>query len=424
MSGRRLRGEVRPPGDKSISHRALILGAMAEGATLIEGLSKGADVGSTWHCLRELGVQITSAGDRTTVKGRGWRGLAEPMHHLEAGNSGTTMRLLMGVVAGNPVVGIFEGDDSLRRRPMARVAEPLRRMGATIELSPAGTAPVTVRGAALAGIDHVSPVASAQVKSAVLLAGLLATGETSVTEPVLSRDHTERLLPSFGITPRREGLKVTVTGGLRLARAHLRVPGDVSSAAFWLVGALLAPGSEVKVARVGINPTRAGLLEVLKRMGAKISVEKDQSGEFGAEPVADLVVSSAELSAAEIEPFEVPSLIDEIPILALAASQARGTSRFRGLAELRHKESDRLQAVAGLLNRLGGSASVEGDDLIVAGPKPLHGAKLDAGGDHRIAMTAMIAGLCARGPVEVTDARCADISYPSFTTDLARLDGR
>lgn len=416
---RGLKGELKLPGDKSVSHRALILGAMAEGQTFIDGLSDGADVRSTWHCLQAMRVRIFQgeAASTTVVKGNGWRGLCTPKRDLDAGNSGTTMRLLMGVIAGSDVMAKLDGDASLRRRPMARVAEPLRRMGASIDLKGGQTAPVSIRGAALRGIDFVSPVASAQVKSAVLLAGLLALGDTSVTEPALSRDHTEKILPLFGIAPKREGLKVSVTGGLHLSGAIVLVPGDISAAAFWLVAAALVPGSELKLLNVGVNPTRTGCLEALRRMGAKIEVVPR---EVPGEPAADLIARSAKLAATDIAASEVPSLVDEVPILALAASQAEGTSRFRGLAELRHKESDRLSAVAAMLNALGGKAKVEGDDLIVSGPTPLRGAKVSSLKDHRLAMAAAVAGLISQGTVDIDDVACVGISYPSFFRDLKR----
>lgn len=422
-AARALGGQVRVPGDKSISHRALVLGAMAEGSTLIEGLAAGRDVRSTWACLQDLGVRISSREDRTTVKGLGWRGLKEPRRTLEAGNSGTTMRLLLGALAGHSLTASLSGDESLCRRPMGRLAEPLRAMGATVELFRGDFAPLTIRGGALSGIDFVSPVASAQVKSAVLLAGLLATGKTSVAEPVLSRDHTERMLPLFGVPVERKGLKATVTGGMRLAKAHVIVPGDLSSAAFWVVAATLVPGSELVLPEVGLNPTRAGFLNVLERMGAKIQRNLKPPSVRGGEPVGDLVVRAASLKAADISPQEVPTLIDEVPILALAASQAKGTSRFKGLSELRAKESDRLQCVVDLLADFGGEASVQGDDLVIAGPRSLTGVPFGAGGDHRIAMTALIAGLIARGQTSVRDADCIDVSYPSFYEDLKRVCG-
>ncbi len=417
--GRPLKGEVRVPGDKSVSHRALILGAMADGETIVEGLAPGADVRSTRTCLEALGVHITDKGTRVLINGRGFRGLCEPAGVLDAGNSGTTMRLLMGALAGGSVTARLSGDDSLRRRPMGRVAAPLRVMGASIDLSEGDRAPVTIRGAALRGIRFVSPVASAQVKSAVLLAGLLAEGETSVVEPVLSRDHTERLLPRFGARPRREGLSVTVTGGTRLTGAHVHVPGDVSSAAFWAVAATLVPGSELHLVGVGTNPTRAGFIDVLRRMGAELHVRAAVPASPDEEPVSDILVRASSLRAADIAAREVPALIDEVPILALAATQARGTSRFRGLAELRVKESDRLKTVAELLDRLGGKAAIEGDDLVVTGPTPLKGAKVSAEADHRIAMTAMVAGAVAEGETTVSDGECAEISYPLFYEEFS-----
>ena len=413
-----LNGELSVPGDKSISHRALILGAMAEGRTYIDHLSEGEDVRSTWRCLRAMRVDVTADAGRVAIKGSRWRGLLSPKRDLNAGNSGTTMRLLMGVIAGSDVMARLDGDASLRGRPMKRVAEPLRLMGADVYMKDGEHAPVTIRGAALKGIDFKSPVASAQLKSAVLLAGLLAIGETSVTEPELSRDHTERLLPVFGAKISRVGLKVTVRGGLNLSGSRVIVPGDPSSAAFWVVAATLAPGSVLTLRGVSLNPTRLGFVAALTRMGAIIEAQgKDEI----AEPSGDLRVRSAKLHAADIAASEVPGLIDEIPILALAASQADRTSRFSGLAELRHKESDRLAAVAELLTALGGDARVEGDALVVTGPRRLRAAKVDSRGDHRLAMTAMIAGLVADGTVVVSDEECVKISYPSFIADLRRL---
>lgn len=415
----RLRGELKVPGDKSVSHRALIFAAMAEGESCVENLSDGDDVRSTWACLRKLGVKLRSTPGQAYVEGLGWRGLREPKKELDAGNSGTTMRLLMGLLAGQDLWANITGDESLKRRPMERVAAPLRQMGATVELSAGGTAPVSVRGAALKGIDYVSPVASAQVKSAVLIAGLLATGETSFTEPQLSRDHTERLLPCFGGPVRRDGLRVTVRGGLHLGRTRVEVPGDASAAAFWAVGAAIAPGSSVKLSGVGLNPTRTRFLEILARMGAKVKLEPGSTAAY--EPVGDVVVESSALSAVDVPAAEAPKLIDEIPALAVAASQARGVSRLRGLSELRHKESDRLSAVAGMLEALGGRARVEGDDLVVEGPCELEGGRVATRSDHRIAMAAEIAGLVCGRPVELDDRACVSISYRAFNEHLARL---
>ena len=416
---RALTGELRVPGDKSISHRALILASMASGLSIIQGLSDAEDVRSTWHCLQQLGVRIFSKGDCVYVDGLGWRGLKEPKEHLDCGNSGTTMRLLMGVIAGNDIWVTLTGDDSLRRRPMERVAAPLRLMGATVETKD-GRAPVRVRGAALGGMRYESPVASAQVKSSVLLAGLLAVGETTVIEPALSRDHTERMLPVFGAKVRREGLAVTVQGALPLAKANLRVPGDASSAAFWAVAALLVPGSELKLRRVGLNPTRTAFLKVLERMKGAVCA-KASRGE--AEPVGDVLVKHSALRATDIQPDEVPSLIDEIPVLALAATQAVGASRFKGLSELRHKESDRLEGISKLLNDLGADTEVQGEDLVINGPTPLHGGKVSSLKDHRLAMTAKIASFVADGSVAVDDEKCINISYPGFLEQWRRVRG-
>lgn len=417
----RLRGALRVPGDKSVSHRALILGAMARGQTQIEGLSTAEDVRSTWGCLAACGVRIVSMEKMTYVTGLGWRGLVEPDKTLDAGNSGTTTRLLMGVLAGHDFVAKIQGDESLSKRPMARVAKPLREMGARIELSAGDRLPATVRGAALKGIDYVSPIASAQVKSAVLLAGLLATDETSVTEPALSRDHTERLLPVFGQPVRREGLKVTVKGGLPLAKARVVVPGDPSSAAFFAVGAAIAPGSEVRVKDVGLNPTRAAFADVLKRMGARVDVEP--SKEATGEPMGDLIVRAGKLTAVDVPAAEAPKLLDEVPVLAVAAARAEGLSRFRGLAELRVKESDRLAAVAKMIADLGGRARVEGDDLLVEGGAPLKGGAVTTYSDHRIAMAAQVASVACSGPVTLDEPDCVGISYPEFFRHWEHLLG-
>lgn len=430
--GRPLKGEMSLPGDKSVSHRALIFGALAEGRTGITGLGLGADVKSTRECLRRLGVPIDShevqggqAQDLVvTVEGRGPAGFTAPVGPLDCGNSGTTIRLLMGVLAGLPLSARMEGDASLCRRPMGRVAKPLREMGAFIELSGADKAPLTVKGGGLKGIQFVSPVASAQLKSAVLLAGLLAKGETSVTEPELSRDHTERMLAHFGVPAKRDGLTATVTGGARLKAAPVRVPGDISSAAFWVVAATLVEGSELSLLEVGANPTRTGFLDVLDRMGAAIERRPWTEGLIGVvEPIFDLAVRFAPLKSTDIEPGEVPGLIDEVPILALAATQAKGTSRFKGLSELRHKESDRLTVLAELLTSLGAKAAVEGDDLVINGPTPLSGVSVSARADHRLAMTTLVAGLIAKGQTAVEDAECIDISYPSFYEELKKFSG-
>lgn len=414
--GGRLAGEVRVPGDKSVSHRALILGALADGETSVEGLSSGADVASTRRCLEALGVEISGDAPSVRVKGRGLGGLRAPSGDLDAGNSGTTMRLLAGVLAGHPFQARLVGDASLTRRPMARVAVPLRAMGASVGLSPADTAPMTVSGGALKGVEHAMTVASAQVKSCVLLAGLHAEGDTSVAEPAPTRDHTERMLAAFGVPVRSSRLKVGLTGGSRLRATKVVVPGDPSSAAFWVVAAVLAEDSELAIRGTASNPTRTGYLSVLARMGADIHREPMRG--VGGEPVEDLIVSYSALRGADIDAAEVPGLVDEIPALALAAALAKGSSRFRGLGELRHKESDRLAGVAALLNAFGGRARVEGDDLLIEGVERLHPGRADALDDHRLAMTAYVAGFLAGGESEVAGLESAAISYPSFYDDF------
>ncbi len=418
--GGRLQGEVRVPGDKSISHRALILGALADGETVVEGLSSGADVNSTRTCLQALGVEISGAAPSVHVKGRGLGGLKAPAGDLDAGNSGTTMRLLSGVVAGHPFPVRFTGDASLIRRPMRRVAEPLRAMGAVVTLSAGDTAPLAVAGGPLKGLEYAMPVPSAQVKSAVLLAGLHASGETTVIEPVATRDHTERMLAAFGVPVRLSGLKAGITGGSRLTATKVLIPADPSSAAFWAVAATLAEGSELTVRGVGSNPTRTGYLSVLARMGADIHREP-MRGE-GGEGVEDLIISSSDLRGVDVAAADIPGIIDEVPVLALAAALASGESRFRGLGELRHKESDRLAGIAALLSGFGANARVEGDDLIIAGVKKLSPSRAESLEDHRLAMTGFIAGFLAGGESSVVGASCAEISYPTFYEDfLARV---
>ena len=417
LAGRPLRGTLRVPGDKSIAHRALLLAAMAPGISSVSGVPDSLDVRATLDCLKRLGVGLSRRGSTVRVAGRGRRGFLQPRGVLDAGGSGTTARLLMGLLAGQPFPARLTGDSYLRRRPMDRVAGLLRRMGAGIGLR-GDHLPATIDGAALHGARCASPVPSAQIKSAVIIAGLLAKGETSITEPALSRDHTERLLPLFGARLRRRGLTVTVTGQARLRPARLTVPGDASSAAFWVVAATLVPGSRLRLAAVGCNPTRSGFLRVLERMGARIEMSRPSGRP---EPVCDLVVRPAGLTAVVIGPAEVPALIDEIPILALAASQARGLSRFRGVSELRHKESDRLTGTVRLLRCFGAKAWADGDDLVIAGPARLRGARFDPEGDHRLAMATAVAGLAAQGRTVVLGAEYAAASYPGFWKEFQRL---
>ncbi|MBI4348164.1 MAG: 3-phosphoshikimate 1-carboxyvinyltransferase [Elusimicrobia bacterium] len=427
---RPLAGELRVPGDKSVSHRALIFGALAEGTTSIRGLSDGEDVQSTRRCLEQLGAHIEDCGElvktpageswsEIRVHGAGASGLKSSKRTLDCGNSGTTIRLLMGVLSGHPFPSRLTGDASLRRRPMKRVADPLRSMGAKIELADGEHAPVKIEGGALRGVAYESPVASAQLKSAVLLAGLRAQGETSVLEPAPSRDHTERMLRHFGLKVGTEGHRVWIYGGAPLKAAPVRVPGDVSSAAFWLVAACVVPGSRLKLSGVCTNPTRSGVIDALARMGAKLDLLQAAVGP-GEEPVADITAAHSQLVATEVTPQEFPKLVDEAPILAVAATQARGTTRIRGAAELRVKESDRMEGTVKMLAAFGAEARVEGDDLIVPGPQALKGGTIDPKADHRIAMAAAVASLIADGPSTVLDPGCAQISYPAF---FPTLDG-
>ena len=423
---RSIRGEVRVPGDKSISHRALILGALARGESLLRNLSPGADVRSTARCLRALGVSMEfypegngSEGPTARVRGVGLSGLSPPSVPLDAGNSGTTMRLLAGVLAGQPFESVLTGDESLRRRPMGRIIEPLSQMGASME-SAEGRAPLRIRGGHLRGIRYELPVPSAQVKSCLLLAGLFADGKTTVVESVPTRDHTERMLLQQGAPLERSGQEITLDPCPKLEPLEMRVPGDLSSAAFWIAAAALLPGSELVVKDVGLNPTRTGFLTALQRMGAPISSEnlREEAGE----PVGDLLVQGAEeLQAVEIGGEELPTLIDEIPLLAVVATQAEGTTVIRDAEELRVKETDRLRAVAHNLRRMGAEVEELPDGLVIPGPQPLEGARLPGYGDHRIVMAFAIAGLIAQGETTIEGAEWADISYPGFFEILSQI---
>jgi 3-phosphoshikimate 1-carboxyvinyltransferase len=418
--GRPLRGTVRVPGDKSIAHRALILSALADGVSTLREVPDSEDVLATQGCLELLGVSVLRRGGTVEVRGRGLGGLRPPIRSLDARNSGTTARLLLGLLAGQPFAARLTGDASLRRRPMGRLAEPLRRMGARIRLFGGDRLPAHIHGADLNGIGWASPAPSAQLKSAVLLAGLFARGKTTVAEPLPSRDHTERLLPFFGVQVARRGRSAAIMGPARLRTVRWRLPGDASSAAFWVVAATLAPGSRLRLPHVGANPGRTGFLRVLRRMGARLSCS---TAKGRPEPVCDILVESAALSAATASAQEAPDLIDELPLRALAASQAAGTSRFRGLAELRQKESDRLAATVRLLRSFGARARVEGDSLVVSGAARLHGARFDPRGDHRLAMTAAVAGLIAAGRTTVSGAESIAISYPGFGDALKSFSG-
>lgn len=409
-----LRGHVAVPGDKSISHRALILGALAEGETRIEGLSEGADVLATAAALRAFGVDMRRTGAGCwTLRGDAW---CSPDAPIDCGNSGTTARLLMGAAAGFPIDATFTGDASLSARPMDRVLAPLRLMGARTNED---RLPVTLHGGGLQGIDYQSPHASAQVKTAVLFAGLNAEGEVSVTEPAKSRDHTERLLPAFGCDAEVEGNTVRLGTNRRLTGTDIMIPGDPSSAAFPLVAALLVPGSEVTVHGVLMSPLRTGLFDTLLEMGADLRFANRRM--VGGEEVADVTARHSPLRAVEVPADRVPSMIDEYPILAMAAAGAVGRTVMHGLAELRVKESDRLAAIATGLERCGIEAATVGDSLIVHGGMPAGGATVATQGDHRIAMSFLVLGLAAPAPVAIDRPEMIATSFPGFAALMASL---
>ena len=430
----RLRGELRLPGDKSISHRALILAALATGESTIEGAGDGADVRSTAGIVAALGAVVDRRpGDGPTVSYRvvspGADGLREPAAVLDCGNSGTSLRLSAGILAGLPMTTTLDGDDSLRRRPVARIIEPLRSMGAELHARLNDSLPpVTVVGRTpLRAIEFATPVPSAQVKSAILLAGLRAEGRTTVRESVATRDHTERMLRARGVPVERTGsadgeVAWTVEGGLTVHAVAERVPGDVSAAAFWLVAGAIHPDAELLLHDVGVNPTRRAVIDILRSMGADIEERPIGGADDGVgEPRADLVVRSSELRAVELGPADVAAAIDEIPVLCLAAAAASGTTVIRGAGELRHKESDRIAGIAAGLRALGARIEVDGDDFRIVGGGVLDGAETDSLDDHRLAMTFAIAGLVAKGVTTVGRPGSAAISYPSFFDDLERV---
>ena len=416
----RLYGVIQVPGDKSLSHRALLFAALAEGTSTLQGWLPAADCEATLRCVRALGVEVERpAADRLIVRGRGLRGLQPASAPLDCGGSGTTMRLLMGILAGFPFPSTLVGNAQLSRRPMERVAEPLRRMGAEVRTTE-GHAPVYLRGGTLRGIRYEMPVASAQVKSALLLAGLYAQGPTTLVEPAPSRDHTERLLRAMGAALEQDGRTITVYPAERLSPLDCAIPGDPSSAAFPLVAALLIPGSEIEVTDLLLNPTRLGLIEALQAMGAPIRVIPE--GERHGEPVGRLLGASAvRLQAIEIAGPWVPRMIDEFPIFAVVATQAEGTTRVRDAAELRVKESDRIAALAAELRRMGARIKEHPDGFAIEGPTPLRGALVHSHGDHRLAMALAVAGLIAQGETIVEDAECIGDSFPGFVERMQAL---
>ncbi len=412
--GQPLRGETAVPGDKSISHRALLIGALAEGQGRVRNFLPGGDCLATRGCLETLGIAVEFHNpDMTELSftGRGLRGLRPPTVPLNCVRSGTTMRLLTGMMAGQTFDSVLSGEEQLLRRPMERVAAPLRPMGAQIS-STNGRAPLSIHGLPLQGVEQTLAVASAQVKSAVLLAGLYAQGDTIVHEPGPSRDHTELMLKAMGAQVDSHGLTVTVHPGAVLRALDLTVPGDISSAAFPIVAALITPGSEVLLRNVGVNPTRTGLLDVLLAMGASIRLENQRLS--GSEPVADLLITTSRLKGTTIQGDTVVRMIDEFPILAIAATQAEGVTTVHDAQELRVKETDRIATLVQELRALGAHIEALPDGFVIEGPTPLTGAAVDSHGDHRLAMSLAAAGLCARGQTVIHDAACASDSFPGF----------
>lgn len=419
----RLEGAVAPPGDKSISHRAALLNAIADGEAVVSNFCVGDDRASMLGCLRGLGVRIERRGEgeaeRFIVNGAGRDGLREPEDALYSGNSGTTMRLVSGLLAAQPFFSVITGDDSLRRRPMRRILLPLETMGATVMGRGGGSlAPLAFRGGGLRGIEYEMPVASAQLKSCVLIAGLYADGETAAIQPAESRDHTERMMSAMGADVRKDGLRIAVRPSA-LKPMDIQVPSDISGAAFWLVAGAAHPNARVVVKGVGINPSRTGVLDVLREMGANIRVENVR--EDGNEPSADLIAESSDLRGIDIGGAIIPRVIDELPVLAMAASQAVGATTIRDAAELRVKESDRIAATARGLSAMGAKIRETEDGMRIEGGARLIGAEVRSEGDHRIAMTMAVAALAADGETRIGGADAADVSYPAFWDALDGL---
>lgn len=420
-----LKGTLTVPGDKSISHRAIMFGSLAEGTTIIHGFLKGADCLSTINCFRKMGISIEEKEDTIYVHGKGLHGLHKPEETLDVGNSGTTTRLISGILAGQNFDTVLSGDASLNSRPMGRIMKPLSMMGADItSVHDTGCAPLSIKGRSLNAIHYNSPVASAQVKSCVLLAGLYANGKTSVTEPALSRDHTERMLRSFGANIVSDKNTCTITPPETLHGQHIEVPGDISSAAFFIVAALITPNSEITINNVGINDTRAGILKVCQDMGADITLLNTR--EEGGEPVADLLVKTSSLRGTIVEGDIIPALIDELPVIALMACFAKGQTIIKDAHELRVKESDRIAIMTENLGAMGADIIDTDDGFIINSRSDntipaLHGARINCSMDHRIAMTFAVAGLNADGETIITDSDCVDVSYPGFFAQLKQL---
>ncbi|WP_044934606.1 3-phosphoshikimate 1-carboxyvinyltransferase [Pseudobutyrivibrio sp. LB2011] len=415
-----LKGEITVPGDKSISHRGVMFGAISEGITELTGFLDGADCRSTISCFKAMGIDITQEHDHVVIHGKGLEGLSAPSKMLDVGNSGTTTRLISGILAGQKFISSLNGDESIQKRPMGRIITPLTSMGAHIKsIKDNGCAPLEIGGAPLHAIHYDSPVASAQVKSCVLLAGLYADGVTSVTEPVISRNHTELMLKGFGADIKSEGLTASIVGRPRLIGQKITVPGDISSAAYFIVAGLICPNADLLIKNVNTNPTRAGIIQVAKNMGGNIELlnERIVSGE----PVADIHVSSSDLHGCEVSGEIIPTLIDELPVIAVMAACAKGTTVIKDAAELKVKESDRIATVTENLKNMGADITPTDDGMIIMGGESLHGTTIKTYKDHRIAMSFAIAGLVANGETSFDDEGCCVISYPDFFETLKAL---
>lgn len=418
-----LNGTIAIPGDKSISHRAVMFGSLAKGTTHITNFLSGADCLATIDCFRAMGVEIKQNGTEVTVHGNGLHGLKKPERQLDVGNSGTTTRLISGILSGQDFDVTLSGDESLNKRPMGRIMKPLSTMGADIQsVNSDGCAPLKINGKPLKAVHYDSPVASAQVKSAVLLAGLYADGKTSVTEPALSRNHTELMLQSFGVQVSSQGTTAEVTPPEEMTAVDIVVPGDISSAAFFIAAGLVTPDSCITLKQVGINSTRNGILKVCEAMGADLVLSnvKDDSGE----PTADITVKTSNLKGTEVGGELIPALIDEIPVIALMAAFAQGETVIRDAAELKVKESNRIDLTVDNLVKMGVDAEATEDGMIIRGGNPLKGASIHCKYDHRIAMTFSIAGINADGETVIEDAECVDVSYPTFYEQLQMLSGQ
>lgn len=415
-----LKGEITVPGDKSISHRGVMFGAISEGITELTGFLDGADCRSTIGCFKAMGIDISQDKDHVVIHGKGLHGLSAPSNMLDVGNSGTTTRLISGILAGQPFISSLNGDESIQKRPMGRIITPLTQMGAHIKsIKDNGCAPLEIGGRQLHSIHYDSPVASAQVKSCVLLAGLYADGITSVTEPVVSRNHTELMLSGFGADIKSEGLTASIVGNPKLVGQKIAVPGDISSAAYFIAAGLICDNADLLIKNVNTNPTRAGIIKVAKDMGGKLELlnERIVSGE----PVADIHVSTSSLHGCEISGEIIPTLIDELPVIAVMAAAATGTTIIKDAAELKVKESDRIATVTENLKAMGADVTATEDGMIIVGGKELQGTTIKTYKDHRIAMAFAVAGLIADGKTDFDDEKCPVISYPKFFETLERL---